>query len=108
MTRHHNGQYREDISHDKTVDGEMPSTPRPVEASPADRPAHYGGEANPFEPIKIIEYYDFGFNLGNSVKYICRAGRKNTESFLADLKKARWYIDREIQKLERSIDTKNK
>jgi hypothetical protein len=39
------------------------------------------------------------FNLGNSVKYIWRAGDKG--SIIEDLKKARWYLDREIQRLEK-------
>lgn len=37
---------------------------------------HYGGVDNPHEPIKIIEYYDLNFNMGNVVKYILRAGIK--------------------------------
>jgi hypothetical protein len=41
-----------------------------------------------------------GFCLGNAVKYIWRAGLKS-ESPLEDLKKARWYIDREIARLEK-------
>ena len=62
------------------------------------RPAHYGGEANPHEPIKVIEHYGLGFHLGNAVKYILRAPHKGAE--LDDLKKARWYLDREIQRRE--------
>ena len=51
---------------------------------------HYGGEDNPHEPIKIIEYYDLNFNLGNVVKYILRAGIKHPsiEGTIEDLKKA--------------------
>lgn len=63
------------------------------------RPAHYGGEANPHEPIKVIEHYELGFCLGNAIKYLLRAPFKG--STLDDLKKARWYVDREIQRLER-------
>lgn len=65
------------------------------------RPGHYGGEANPFEAIKIIEHYGLGFCLGNCIKYLLRAGKKGSESVLDDLKKARWYLDREIQALEK-------
>lgn len=61
-------------------------------------PAHYGGALNPYEAIKVIEAWDLGFCLGNTVKYISRAGKKN--DVLEDLKKARWYLDREIQNLE--------
>ena len=55
-------------------------------------PAHYGGEADPYEAIKVIEAWGLGFHLGNAVKYIARAGKKGDMS--EDLEKARWYIDR--------------
>lgn len=61
-------------------------------------PPHYGGADNLYEAIKVIEAWELGFCLGNAVKYICRAGKKSSE--LEDLKKARWYLDREIQRLE--------
>ena len=61
-------------------------------------PLHYGGEDNLYEAIKVIEAWDLGFNLGNTIKYISRVGKKiNT---LEDLKKASWYINREINKLK--------
>jgi hypothetical protein len=63
-------------------------------------PTHYGGQQNPYEAIKIIEALDLGFCLGNTVKYISRAGKKDPTKELEDLRKARWYLDREIQKLE--------
>lgn len=63
-------------------------------------PSHYGGQSNTYEAIKIIEALDLGFCLGNTVKYISRAGKKDPTKTLEDLKKARWYLDREIQKLE--------
>lgn len=58
-------------------------------------PDHYGGENNPYEAIEVIEAWQLGFNLGNVVKYIARAGKKENE--LQDLKKALWYLEREIQ-----------
>ncbi len=63
-----------------------------------DHPAHYGGAGNPYEAIKVIEAWGLGFCLGNTVKYIARAGKK--DATLQDLKKARWYLDREISKQE--------
>lgn len=63
-------------------------------------PSHYGGADNPTEAIKVIEAWQLGFNLGNTVKYISRAGKKSKETNLEDLKKARWYLDREISNLE--------
>ena len=61
-------------------------------------PAHYGGADNPYEAIKVIEAWSLGFCLGNAVKYISRAGKKGDA--LEDLKKARWYLDREISDRE--------
>ena len=52
------------------------------------------------EVIDFIESWNLGFSLGNAIKYIARAPYKNDE--LEDLKKARWYIDREIQRLEKN------
>lgn len=65
-------------------------------------PNHYGGEDNPYEAIKVIEEWDLNFNLGNAVKYISRVGKKHNT--LEDLKKASWYINREIQNLEKNDD----
>lgn len=62
-------------------------------------PAHYGGEDNPYEAIKVIEAWSLGFCIGNAVKYISRAGKKDPAKKLEDLKKARWYLDREISRL---------
>ena len=67
--------------------------------SKVDHPTHYGGEENPYEAIKVIEAWGLGFHLGNTVKYISRAGRK-TEKKLEDLQKAEWYLKREIKRLE--------
>ena len=50
------------------------------------------------EAIDAIEAWGLGFNLGNVVKYIARAGRKTADS-LQDLRKAAWYLDREIKRI---------
>lgn len=63
-------------------------------------PKHYGGADNPYEAINVIEAWDLGFCLGNTVKYISRAGKKETDKNVQDLEKARWYLDREIEKLK--------
>lgn len=60
-------------------------------------PDHYGGAGNPYEAIKVIEAWGLGFCLGNAVKYLCRAGKKQGESACDDLEKAAWYVDREIK-----------
>jgi hypothetical protein len=64
-----------------------------------DHPYHYGGNGNPYETINVIEAWDLGFCLGNAVKYISRAGKKNPDTEIEDLKKAIWYINRRIQEL---------
>jgi hypothetical protein len=59
-------------------------------------PPHYGGEENTYEVIKVVEAWGLGFCLGNTVKYIARAGKKDP-NVLRDLKKALWYLTREIE-----------
>lgn len=70
-----------------------------------DHPPHYGGKDNPYEAIKVIEAWYLNFNLGNTVKYISRAGKKvNTiGALLEDLEKARWYLSREIDILKMGL-----
>jgi hypothetical protein len=63
-------------------------------------PEHYGGAENIYEAIKVIENWKLDFHLGNTVKYISRAGKKNPEKELEDLKKAAWYLQRRIENLE--------
>lgn len=62
-------------------------------------PKHYGGEKNPYEAIKVIEAWDLNFSLGNVLKYMSRAGKKS-DNLLEDLRKAAWYLNREIQRIE--------
>lgn len=64
-------------------------------------PEHYGGAKNIYEAIKVIEAWDLDFHLGNTVKYISRAGKKDTDKELQDLKKAAWYLQRRIENLEK-------
>lgn len=66
-------------------------------------PSHYGGANNPYEAIKVIDAWRLGFSLGNAVKYISRAGKKGQgiAAELEDLKKAAWYINHEIERLEK-------
>lgn len=59
-------------------------------------PQHYNALPNGIETIDVTEW--FGFSLGNAIKYIWRAGKKGDT--LEDLRKARWYLDREINRLE--------
>ena len=61
-------------------------------------PSHYN--MGKYEAIDVIEDWNLNFNLGNTAKYISRAGHKDEDKMIEDLKKARWYLDREIQRLE--------
>lgn len=78
----------------------MPSLPpgadKPVET--VNHPAHY----NQYQGLEIIDLVEqMNFNRGNAVKYIARAGFKSPEKELEDLKKANWYITREIERMEK-------
>lgn len=68
-------------------------------------PAHYGGVNNPYEAIKVIEAWNLGFCLGNTIKYIARAGKKGNT--IEDLKKAAWYLQHEIERLEQESNLTN-
>lgn len=72
-----------------------------AKADNVQHPAHYGGKDDPYEAIKVIEAWMLGFNTGNTVKYIARAGKKDPAKLLEDLKKARFYLDREIMNIEK-------
>jgi hypothetical protein len=64
-------------------------------------PNHYGGKDNQYEAIKVIDAWSLDFCLGNTVKYISRAGKKNTDKELEDLKKALWYLQHKINTIEK-------
>jgi hypothetical protein len=66
-------------------------------------PNHYGGKDNNYEAIKVIDAWGLGFSLGNTVKYISRAGKKNPTKELEDLKKALWYLNHHIETLENKL-----
>ena len=68
------------------------------QSDPVDHPPHYGGADNQYEAIKVIDAWDLDFSLGNTVKYIARAGKKG--SLVEDLKKAAWYLNHAIKKAE--------
>ena len=61
-----------------------------------DHPSHYN--AGRIEVIDFIEDQNLNFNLGNAVKYISRAGKKDPKKFREDLEKAIWYLNRELAK----------
>ena len=78
---------------------ESPSAPparRAGDGEAVNHPAHYGGDT-PYEAIKVIEAWGLDFCLGNTVKYISRAGKKGDAR--EDLEKALWYLQRAIARL---------
>jgi hypothetical protein len=62
-------------------------------------PNHYGGDTV-YETIKVIRAWDMGFNLGNAIKYLSRAGKKDASKEIEDLEKAIFYINDEIKFLK--------
>ena len=67
-------------------------------------PDHYGGDTV-YETIKVLEAWltpeqATGFRLGNAIKYLSRAGKKGDP--VEDLKKAQWYLSREVAARERA------
>lgn len=67
-------------------------------------PSHYTD--GKIEVIDFIEDKGLNFHRGNAVKYIARSGKKNPAKEVEDLKKAVWYLNREIQRMERDNDSK--
>ena len=67
-------------------------------SDPVNHPAHYnlGG----IEVLSAIEAWELPYHLGNVVKYIARAGKKNPDTFLQDLQKAQFYLNRFITRRE--------
>ena len=67
-----------------------------------DHPAHYTA----YEGLEVIQLTEqMNFNRGNAVKYIARAGLKSYDTEILDLKKALWYIQREINRMEAKLRT---
>ena len=62
-------------------------------------PSHYQGN---IQPIDLINAQDLNFNLGNVVKYVSRAGKKQGENVLSDLEKAKNYINYEIERIKKN------
>lgn len=69
-------------------------------------PDHYRAASNSLQVIDIIEMFDLNFHRGNAVKYVLRAGKKEEVGYetylkeIEDLKKAIWYLNREIGRTE--------
>ena len=66
-----------------------------------EHPKHYN--TGKIEVISAIEDWNLDFHLGNVVKYVARAGKKDVSKTLEDLEKAKWYLERKISELERNV-----
>ena len=97
------GRYRPTIMPEPTEEGfkhvEAALTP-PPKPDLIDHPPHYNFSA--IEPIDVIEAWELGFNDGQVIKYLARAGRKDGEGTLKDKRKALWYLTREISRMEKA------
>jgi hypothetical protein len=65
---------------------------------PVNHPKHYTD--GKIEVIEYIEDKNLDFHLGNCVKYISRAGKKDPNKTIEDLEKAKWYLQRKIDSLK--------
>lgn len=65
--------------------------------STINHPSHYA--SGRIEVIEAIEDWGLGFHLGNTVKYVARAGKKDPSKEIEDLEKAKWYLKRKIEML---------
>ena len=83
---------------DELIDKFIKDLDRPIKTTDdvVNHPSHYTNTK--IEVINYIEDKGFNYNLGNAVKYISRAGKKNPETYNEDLLKAVWYLNREINK----------
>ena len=77
--------------------GGVPVTPVDTVNDPVNHPSHYTSHPSGVECIQVTEHLNFC--IGNAIKYLWRAGLKDGNSDIQDLKKAVWYIEREIARL---------
>jgi len=79
------------------------STGAPTSGETVNHPRHYNEHPSGVECIVVVEH--FSFNVGNAIKYLWRAGLKGGTDPIEDLKKAAWYVNREIERLTVSRGT---
>lgn len=83
------------ISRDEQMMNELKQT----ENDAVNHPKHYTSDPSGIECIQITRHRNF--NIGNAIKYLWRAGLKDGNSDIQDLQKAVWYIQDEIERLEK-------
>ena len=78
---------------------EMSESKSAVKDDPVNHPTHY--TAARIEVIDFLEAWNLPFHLSNTIKYICRAGKKDPGRTIEDLEKAEWYLKRYIGLLKK-------
>lgn len=101
---HLDGCAKNDLTDDRfsyNIYDEIDYTCNTIDDTPSDtvnHPKHYTSDPSGIECIEITRHRNF--NIGNAIKYLWRAGLKDGNSDIQDLKKAMWYINDEIKRLE--------
>ena len=83
----------------ETLQKTLDKVKEPVEDDPVNHPSHYTDTK--IEVMDYIEDKQLNFARGNVIKYVSRAGKKDPNKELEDLKKAMWYLNREIERLSK-------
>ena len=91
-------QFISQIESTQTTYQEFPKTIKEDSEKNIDHPYHY--RPRTYDAINVINAWKLNFSLGNAVKYICRAGHTDPNKELEDLKKALFYIQSEIDRIE--------
>jgi hypothetical protein len=96
------GVIKEDAAKANASIIEVDWTKRVTTLDQGPRPNYYGGKDNPYEVFRVLEAWelDEDFYLGNVIKYLARAGKKNKSTKKEDLQKALVYLQRRIDNLE--------
>ncbi len=87
------------IEFEGIYDSKEKDSENPLQEVQVNHPEYYSSGG--IEAIDFIEAHGLNFNRGNVIKYITRAGRKGGEEELTALEKAKWYLDREIERVKK-------
>lgn len=80
------------------------TTLKAVKADMVNHPPHYN--QGKIEVIEFIEDQKLSYHLGNTVKYICRAGKKDPAKEVQDLEKALWYLRRQLETKRAEVENR--
>ena len=92
-------EIKEKANTKETLQETLDEVKEPVENDNINHPSHYT-DGN-IEVMDFIEDKQLNFARGNVIKYVSRAGKKDPNKELEDLKKAMWYLNREIERLSK-------